>query len=171
MRKNLILFLLFISMNFSAFAETQHKTRFLKQFDKWRVFEKTQEIGKECFIVSEPHHSTGFPGFRDIPHAIFSTVKGGAFTFSVYSGFVINKQEPIQVFVGSKRFYLKLYRDFFAYTYDSRDDVSLINSVLQDRDTIRIRTVSREKEVANDYYAFKGLDKAFEFVNKNPNCK
>jgi hypothetical protein len=171
MIKKVILFLLLFSLDVSAFAEAHHKTKFLKQFDKWRVFEKTQDIGRECFIVSEPSHSTGFPGFRDIPHAIFSTVKGGAFTFSVYSGFVINKQEPIQVFVGSKRFYLKLYRDFFAYTYDSRDDVSLVNAVLQDRDTIRIRTVSREKEVANDYYAFKGLDKAFEFVNNNPNCK
>jgi hypothetical protein len=167
--KQTFLILFFISTFIcSSFAEDKHNTKFIKHFERWRVFEKNKT--KECVIIAEPIYSNGFAGFRDIPHVMFTLLKGKKLTFSNYSGFIINKQQPIQVFVDDKRFLLKPYRDFFAFTYDSNDDVELINTLLKNSGNIQVRSVNKNLEVANDYYEFKGLDKAFEFVKNNSNC-
>lgn len=167
--RQIFLILFFISTFIcTSFAVEKHHTKFIKSFERWRVFEKNRT--KECVIISEPVYSNGFAGFRDIPHVMFTLIKGKKLTFSNYSGFIINKQQAIQVLVGDKRFLLKPYRDFSAFTYDSNDDVELINILLKNRDNIRVRSVNKDLEVANDYYEFKGLDKAFEFVKNNSNC-
>ena len=171
MKKNFLIILLILISTFSCntFAAGKHHTKFIKHFGSWRVFEKDKT--KECVIISEPLNSRGFPGFRDIPYVMFTFIKGNQFTFSNYSGFIINKQKGIQVFVGEKQFLLKPYRDFFAFTYDSNDDIELINALLKNREGIRIRSFNKDLEVANDYYEFKGLDNAFEFVKNNHNCR
>ena len=129
MKRNFLIALLILIYTFSskAFAEEKHHTKFIKHFARWRVFEKQKDKTKECVIISEPSHSNGFPGFRDIPHVIFTFVKEHRFTFSNYSGFIINKQKGVLVYVGEKQFLLKPYRDFFAFTYDSIDDVEFIH--------------------------------------------
>lgn len=76
----------------------------------------------------------------------------------------MDRQEPIEVFIGDKRFALSHYRDFFGRTNDKNDDQAIVNAALLTGDTIRVRSLSRAMEVANDYYDFKGLDKALAFV-------
>lgn len=166
------IFLLLITILFSThcFAAVEEGSRFIRNFNKWKVFVREVNHKSHCAIISNPISTTGFPGFRNMPYIGFTSAPGHNFSFSIYSGFVINKDKPIQVFVDDNLFYLKFYRDAFAHTYDMNDDVKLINAVLISKSIMRVRIESTESEVANDYYDLDGIDKAFAFLKQNYNC-
>ncbi len=168
MRIFLVLFIFLLPIK--CFAQAEEGAKFIKSFNTWKVFVKQDKNKSHCAVIANPISTTGFPGFRDIPYVGFVSTKGNNFSFSIYAGFVINKDKPIQVFVDDNLFYLKFYRDFFAYTYDANDDVKLINTTLISRGIMRVRVESKEKEVANDYYDLKGLESAFAFLKQNYNC-
>lgn len=169
MTRFFIVFIVFL-LPINCFAAIEEGAKFIKSFDTLKVFVRKDKSKSHCAIIANPISTTGFPGFRDIPYVGFTSAKGNNFSFSIYSGFVINKEKPIQVFVDDSLFYLKFYRDFFAYTYDANDDVRLINTTLISKSIMRVRVESKEKEVANDYYDLKGLGSAFAFLKQNYNC-
>lgn len=163
-----IFFIILCQIN--SFAGVEEGAKFVKNFNKWRVFVKEEKNKQHCTVIANPISTSGFSGFRDLPYIGFVSTKGSNFSFSIYAGFVINKDRPIQVFVNDDLFYLKFYRDFFAYTYDVNDDIKLINTALLSKSILRIRIESKEKEVANDYYDLQGLDKAFAFLKEHYKC-
>jgi hypothetical protein len=164
------LVLLITLLPFNCFAAVEEGAKFIKNFNTWKVFVKTEKNKQHCAIIANPISTSGFPGFRDLPYIGFVSAKGGNFSFSIYAGFVINKDKPIEVFVNDELFCLKFYRDFFAYTCCANDDVRLINSIMISKSILRVRIESKEKEIANDYYNLQGLDKAFTFLKENYNC-
>ena len=173
MKQILIILLIVISqLKSNAAMAAEQNTILLKTFDDWQVMYKIDKDDiKHCIVIAAAAHSVGFIGFRETPKAMFSYIKKNkSFTFSMDVGFVINQMEVIKVMIGNKVFYLKPYRDFFAYTYNNEDDQELIFALLQDRKMMRIRTVSQELIVVNDYYNFKSIDKAFNFIKLNSNC-
>lgn len=171
-RLNVIFILGLLNIFFfsTCFAAQEVGSKLVKTFDTWRVFVRIENNKRHCSIIANPILTKGFPGFRDIPYVGFTSTKEGQFSFSIYTGFAINKTQPIQVFVGEEVFFLKLYREFFAYTYDANDDVKLINLSLLSKSPLRVRAESKEHEVANDYYDLKGLQKAFKFLKEHYNC-
>lgn len=166
--KKIILIILFLTISVSASAVTS--TKFIQKFEEWELFKKTTQNEHHCIIISHPESSAGFPGFRDKPYISFTTVKGGKFTFSIYSGFILNKNEPIQVFIEDNIFFLKIFRNFFAYTYDSNDDEKLLRAIKESKGLMRVRTVNNEMAVANDYYAIKGLSHGLNFMLNSSHC-
>ncbi len=168
MRIFLVLFVLLYKT--TCFAAVEEGAKFIKNFNTWKIFIKHEKDKAHCAIIANPISTSGFPGFRDIPYIGFVSTKGSNFSFSIYAGFVIDKDKPIQVFVDDSLFYLKFYRDFFAYTYDANDDVKLLNKVLINQSVMRVRVENKSKEVANDYYDLKGLWQAFAFLKQNYNC-
>ena len=120
---------------------------------------------KRCVCISHPSTSLGFSGFRDIPHIVFTKINNNNYTISLYTGFVIDKNKPIELLTGRNKFFLQVYRDFFAHTYNSTDDVNIVNSAMKNRQTLITRITSNAGDVANDHYDFKGLDKAIQYMN------
>lgn len=159
------LFILFLFSPLIAAADSS--TKFIKKINEWEIFKKTHHDESRCMLISHPVTSNGFPGFRDKPYIGFISVKNGRFTFSIYAGFIINKNQPIQVFIDNDVFYLKISREFFAYTYDNDDDERLVKAVMRNDGVMRIRIVSSEMEITNDYYDLKNLYKAFDFVKNH----
>lgn len=153
-----------------SFAAIEEGGKFLKSFNTWKIFVKETNNKSHCAIIANPISTTGFPGFRDMPYVGFTSAQGHNFSFSIYSGFMINKDKPIQVFVDDHLFHLKFYRDAFAYTYDISDDVKLINTVLLSKSIMRVRVENKSQEVANDYYDLNGLESAFAFLKQKYNC-
>ncbi len=166
----IFLILIISLLDIKCFAKVEEYARIIKSFNTWKVFVREENNRSHCVVIANPISTTGFSGFRDIPYIAFISAQGHNFSFSIYAGFMINKDKPIQIFVDDKLFYLKFYRDFFAYTYDANDDVKLINTFLINKSIMRVRVESKEKEVANDYYDLKELESAFAFLKRNYNC-
>jgi hypothetical protein len=169
MTKIFIIFIILL-LPIHCFAAIEEGGRLIKTFNTWQIFIREANNKSHCAIIANPISTTGFPGFRSMPYIGFTSSQGNNFSFSIYSGFVINKDKPIQVFVDDNLFYLKFCRDFFAYTYDLNDDVKLINAALISKSIMRVRVESKNAEVVNDYYDLNGLEKAFAFLKQTYNC-
>lgn len=167
-----IFILIILLTSFECFADISQNTKFVKSFDSWKVFTQTLNDNKtRCSIIANPILTTGFLGFRNIPYVGFSSFDNGEFSFSIYTGFSIDKNKPIKIFIDDHIFYLKFYRDFFAYTYSANDDVRLINAALINQSIMRVRIENTKNLVANDYYDLRGLKDGLQFLKDNYKCK
>jgi len=168
--KKIVILLITILLPINSFAAVEEGSRFIRNFNTWKIFIKETNHRLHCTIIANPISTTGFPGFRNMPYVGFTSAQGHNFSFSIYSGFLMNKDKPIQVFVDDNLFYLKFYRDAFAHTYDMDDDIKLINAALISHGILRVRAESTRSEIANDYYDLDGLENALAFLKQNYNC-
>ncbi len=167
----ILIIVLLCAVTLTNVHATQYTTTFLQSFHKWHVFKKTfidndKTLYTRCLCITNPSFSSGFPGFRDIPHIAFTSVDKNNYTFSLYTGFTISKNNPIILLIGNKQFLLRPHRDLFAYTYDSNDDINIVNSALKNHTDFRARIINNTGEVANDHYDFAGLDKAMQYIHR-----
>ncbi len=119
-----------------------------------------------CHAISKPSESKAFNGIRNIPYIVISYKKPDRYTFSIYAGYTLHETKEPLIIVNEETFALRAYRDFFAYTYDSKDDVAIFNNAMKDTKYIKVRTYNSAGETSLDYYSLRGFLKAARFMQK-----
>lgn len=159
------LFIILIFAFISSDAKANYNLSPIKLFDNWYVLGNSNSL--QCHAVSTPNYTRVFHGTRDIPYLMISYIPKYFFTISVYSGFELSKSSPFLIQIGSRSYLLKRNRDYFAYTYNSNDDVRIINDIIKNHDLIKVHSYNLNKQLAIDYYPIEGLLRAMTFMMEN----
>ncbi len=150
----------------TANAVNFNEMKRVRSYHAWDVYIDAE---KGCHAISKPVESKAFNGIRNIPYIVMSYHKLDRYTFSMYAGYALNQSKEPSAIINNKTFALRLNREFFAYTYDSSDDVEIFNNAIADGKYIKIRTYSVNNETALDYYSLQGFLKAARFMQKKCN--
>ncbi|CAL7960599.1 conserved exported hypothetical protein [Alphaproteobacteria bacterium] len=141
--------------------------RRVKSFHQWNVFVENVKNGKRiCHITSTPLYTKAFRGIRNIPYVVVSYIGPDMYTISAYAGFVLDRKKKCTVSTNRRTYMLQSAREFFAYTYSSSEDVTIINNMIEDNKMLEVRSYDSVGGTALDYYSLSGFIPAMRYVRE-----
>lgn len=162
----IIPFIYVILFNLNLLAAHAIDFNELKRVRSYHAWDVYVDRHQGCHTISKPAESKAFSGIRNIPYIVMSYRKPDRYTFSIYAGYALSDNNEPLIIVNEETFALRVYRDFFAYTYDSKDDVAIFNNAIKDGKYLKVRTYNSAGETALDYYSLQGFVKAARFIKK-----
>jgi|GEM_PF-1326476 len=147
-----------------AISESQ-ATYVKRVFGSWEALSGNVNGEDTCVALSHPVDTRIYEDVRDVPYLAVSYNK--ELTISISPGFELSNSNPVTLTVNDTPRLLKNSRDFFAHTYNSIDDVRIINDMRLDRKFCKAVSYDDEEHVAIDYYSLEGFTDAIEYLRKN----
>ena len=139
-----------------------------KVFEDWVLYEGTSHNKKACYASVTPYRTRSFVGIRGKPWIAVSFVDYDKFTVSAYSGFDIDNSAGFQIESDKgEAINLKVLADGQIWSYSNKQDIHLINSLLQGDMYFTVRSYSVDNQTALDYYSLKGFNKIINYMNKS----
>lgn len=140
----------------------------IHRFGYWDIYSEIDAQGKNiCHIISIPVETKAYDGLRNLPYFVVTYYDPNMYTVSTYSGFGLDKTKEFTVKANNKFFALKIARDYFAYTYNSADDVRLVNNMMENSsNALEVRSNGRDGGTSVDFYSLYGFSKAIKYVQK-----
>ncbi len=142
---------------------------FKKNFSHWSVYYELKSNGKKLYYaVSTPIQTKVYNGIRDEAYMAITYVNPTEYTISVYFGFIVDSKKPLSLNTANSTYTLPVIQDEFAYTYNSSDDINILNDLVTSSNTlIEIRSYDISAGLAVDYYAPTGLKEALLYIQKS----
>jgi hypothetical protein len=138
----------------------------MKRFFHWEVYLELGRDGVSTYrAVSVPVDSRVYEEIREDPYLAVTYIHPKMYTFSMRPGFIISAFHPVTLSTLQKSYLLKITRDTFACTYDSFDDVKIVNDIISEsKNFVEIRSFDSSFNLAVDYYSTKGLKEAMLYM-------
>jgi hypothetical protein len=138
----------------------------MEHYKQWSIYLEFNDDGSILYrAISNPIEMRVYDGIRDNPYIAVTYIHPLMYTISVYPGFIIGKMAPTILNTIQNSYLLRISWNTFAYTYDSQDDVNILNDIISSNTSlIEIRSIDNGGNIAVDYYSTLGLKDAMLYM-------
>lgn len=150
------------------YEEFNDQSKVKNKIGFWKIYFTYDDTGRKvCRAVSSPIETKVYEGIRNTPYISVTYIAPNVYTISTYAGFVINTDKNFTININKHTYQLKPTRTYFAYTYNSDDDINIINDMIIADDYIKIKLYDQVLGIAIDYYTLDGFKSALLYMEKN----
>lgn len=159
------IFLCFLFFYFTYFAEAQNIKKEQRNIGNWIAYIEQNGNKKVCYTYSNPVQTRLYEGERKSPYFNINYFDGKGMTITVYTGYEMTAKYPVTINIENKDVNLNnIFRDY-AVTYDSSQDMYLINLFIKtNEDHFFVKSYKDKDNVALDYYSLSGLKEALKYL-------
>ena len=160
-------FLCLLSLCFMHFAKAENIQKEQRNIGNWIAYIKQDGNKKVCYAYSNPVQTRLYEGERKPPYVNINYLGGKGMTITAYIGYEITTKYPVTINIENKGVNLNNISRDYAVTYDSSQDMYLINLFIKTtEDYFTVKSYKDKDNVALDYYSLSGLKEALKFLEK-----
>jgi len=147
-------------------ASSAKEDKYVKYGD-WNVFQSETDGDPHCVAYAKPYRSTGSIFERNSPFMVISNRGQSDNSIGVHPGYGIAGEKGFTITVNRKSYLLDIKLAANAWTFTDKEDVTLLNDMLEDGRYIQIRGYDKVGNVSVDYYSLRGLSYVLQHLNNN----
>lgn len=160
-----IIVLSLLSTCICNFAKAQGIKKEQRNIGNWITYIEQKSNKKICYLYSNPVKSSLYQGERKTPFLNINYLGKKQFTITVNTGYTIATTYPTSIHIENKTIDLDTRYEDYAITYDSAQDMYLINLFIKSLDSyFYVRSHESETRFSIDYYSLSGLKEALQYI-------
>jgi hypothetical protein len=152
--------------NYKPLLLYKSETKSLKTFQDWEVMQKTSPIKKSCYLITFAYRSKGFEGIRSLPFLAVEVKGKRQYTITSYPGFTTSNDISPILSIGGDDYLLSTESENYNYTYNSSQDIKIIDGMIGINKFVKIRSYQMEGGEALDFYSLKGFLGALKYAER-----
>lgn len=153
--------------NITNISDISKDFKIIKKINTWDVFLRKKD--HTCHIISSPIETRFFNDKkRNHPYFMISYKKPDIYTIGISVGFMIDKTKDVIFSCNDTERLVKPFIGEYAYTYNIRDDIAIINDMIEDSKFFTIKSYSvSNQDFALDTYSLSGFINALQYMHRN----
>jgi hypothetical protein len=141
-----------------------------RNIGNWITYIEKKSNKKICYTYSNPVEQRLFYGKREKPYFNINYLGDKKFTITVYPGYNILNNLPMLVNVENHNIKLDTSQYAYAITYNSAQDMYLINLLIKStQNYFYVKSYKEKKNISVDYYSLSGFVESLKYLQNN--CK